>query len=174
MPKLIENLRERLIAETRRVLLEEGPSAVNIRRIAGACGAATGTVYNYFPSKENLIAYVILGDWQDHVERVRTAISTCPDAVAGLSAIYGALYDFERCYRPTFRSSGYALAGPAYAERHAMLCGQIVGLVDELARRFDLAPSATAERVMAESLLAAISHDWPADELLNVLDKLIS
>ena len=36
MPKLIENLRERLLAETRRTLLEEGPSAVNIRGIAQA------------------------------------------------------------------------------------------------------------------------------------------
>ncbi|MDO5107967.1 MAG: TetR/AcrR family transcriptional regulator [Coriobacteriaceae bacterium] len=174
MPKLIENLRERLIDETRRTLLEEGPSAVNIRAIAQACGAATGTVYNYFPSKEELIAHAILGDWLEHVGRARSSIADCADVTSGLAAIQGCLVDFVDSYRPTFAASSYALAGPVYAERHTMLCNQLAGLIDELAKRFGLAPSAIAEEVMAESLLASVTHGWPTDELMHVLEKLIS
>ena len=174
MPKLIENLRERLLAETRRTLLEEGPSAVNIRGIAQACGAATGTVYNYFPSKEVLIANAILVDWLEHVDRARSAIGSCEDVPSGLAAIHGCLVDFVGRYRATFAASDYTLAGPTYAERHTMLCDQIAGLIDGLASRFGLAPSAIAEAVMAESLLASVTHNWPADELMRVLEKLIS
>ena len=174
MPKLIANLRERLLAETRRVLLEEGPEEVAIRSIASSCGAATGTVYNYFSSKEELIAYAILGDWLEQIEHVRESIAACPDVTTGLAAIHAALVDFEHRYKPTFKASGYALAGPSYTERHKLLCNQIEGLIDELASQFGLAPSATAEMIMAESLLASVSRGWPDDELMNALNKLIS
>ena len=174
MPKLIENLRERLLAETRRTLLEEGPSAVNIRGIAQACGAATGTVYNYFPSKEVLIANAILVDWLEHVDRACSAIGSCEDVPSGLAAIHRCLVAFVGRYRATFVASDYTLAGPTYAKRHTMLCDQIAELIDGLASRFGLAPSAIAEAVMAESLLASVTHDWPEDELMSVLEKLIS
>ena len=52
MPKIIENLLENLLAETRRELLDSGYESINIRTIAKNCHTAVGTVYNYFPSKD--------------------------------------------------------------------------------------------------------------------------
>ena len=173
MPKIIENLRETLIAQTQRTLLENGYEAVTIRGIAAACGTAAGTVYNYFPSKEDLIAHAILDDWLAQVERARECIASCADARAGFSAILACIAEFEERYRPTFRSSGVSLAGSSFAVRHRMLRDQIAELVRALAHRFDCHPSATAEKVMAESLLAAATQDWPADELMPLLEKLI-
>ena len=51
MPKIIENIREKLLEEARRQVMEEGYEAMTIRSVAGACGVGVGTVYNYFSSK---------------------------------------------------------------------------------------------------------------------------
>ena len=55
MPKIIENLREKLVLEARHQVEELGYGALTIRSVAAACGVGVGTVYNYFPSKEAFI-----------------------------------------------------------------------------------------------------------------------
>ena len=50
MPKIIENLKDRLIAEAEKQIEESGYGAVTIRSVAKACGVGVGTVYNYFSS----------------------------------------------------------------------------------------------------------------------------
>ena len=54
MPKLLDNIKEKAIEEARREMLSDGYRAMTIRRVAKELGIATGTLYNYFPSKEYL------------------------------------------------------------------------------------------------------------------------
>ena len=56
MPKIIENVREMLLHEARRQAEAYGYSSVTVRSVAKECGIGTGTVYNYFPSKDMLSA----------------------------------------------------------------------------------------------------------------------
>ena len=56
MPKIIENLREQLLEETKKQILDRGYANTTIRSVAKACGVGVGTVYNYFESKEMLVA----------------------------------------------------------------------------------------------------------------------
>ena len=63
MPKIIENLPEKLAEEARRQITESGYSAMTIRSVAKACGVGVGTVYNYYPSKDALVAQFMLEDW---------------------------------------------------------------------------------------------------------------
>ena len=63
MPKIIENIREALLVEAKRQIAERGYQNTTIRSVAKECGVAVGTVYNYFKSKDMLIASFILEDW---------------------------------------------------------------------------------------------------------------
>ena len=45
MPKIIENLEDRLIQEARRQIAESGYGATTIRSVAKGCGVGVGTVY---------------------------------------------------------------------------------------------------------------------------------
>ena len=70
MPKLIPELRERIIAAAKVRVLQSEDHDFTTRQIAEDCGIAAGTVYNYFHNKEELLANVMLEDWKQCVERI--------------------------------------------------------------------------------------------------------
>ncbi|MFT5872534.1 MAG: AcrR family transcriptional regulator [Clostridium sp.] len=63
MPKVIENLRETIILGAKNILLTEGFKDLNIREIAKNCNIGTGTFYNYFSTKEELVSEIFRDDW---------------------------------------------------------------------------------------------------------------
>ena len=74
MPKIIQNAREQLLATAQKQIAERGYAATTIRSVAGECGLAVGTVYNYFKSKDLLIASFMAADWQNCIQK----IAACP------------------------------------------------------------------------------------------------
>ena len=94
MPKKIENVRELLLEETKRQMLEKGYKDLNIRSVANACKLGTGTVYNYFKSKEMLVASVLLADWKEHLREMSEL--ACDDSQELLGGIYESLRRFAR------------------------------------------------------------------------------
>ena len=84
MPKIIENLETKLIEEAKKQIEEAGYGAMTIRSVAKACGVGVGTVYNYFPSKEALIAKHLLDDWKQCVAAIQ-AVSTYSDSAGMIS-----------------------------------------------------------------------------------------
>ncbi len=57
--------REALLNAAKKSAYQNGLSKINIRRIASDCGVAVGTVYNYFPSKADMIVAILEDFWQD-------------------------------------------------------------------------------------------------------------
>jgi TetR/AcrR family transcriptional regulator, cholesterol catabolism regulator len=64
--------RERIVAAATELLGERDYERIQIRHVAEAAGVALGTLYRYFPSKEQLYAHVLL-EWSESFEpRVRS------------------------------------------------------------------------------------------------------
>lgn len=57
--------KQEILAQCRKIVMEQGIEAVNMRFVAGACGAAVGSIYNYFPSKADLMAAAVADVWED-------------------------------------------------------------------------------------------------------------
>lgn len=57
--------KEAIVAVCRQLAAEQGLQALNIRSVAEKCSVAVGSVYNYFPSKSDLIAATIQDVWHD-------------------------------------------------------------------------------------------------------------
>ncbi|SFS30568.1 TetR/AcrR family transcriptional regulator [Saccharopolyspora flava] len=55
-----EKLRDRLIEEAGRLLAEEGPTSLSLRRLAADAGTSTSAVYSLFGGKSELIRAVFL------------------------------------------------------------------------------------------------------------------
>ncbi len=69
MPKILpDNIKEQILTTTRRLVIECGYSKVAIRDIARECGIATGTFYNYFQSKQEILSALLSDDW-DKMQR---------------------------------------------------------------------------------------------------------
>ena len=59
MPKIVENVRQRILLEAKKQLEETGYGNMTIRSIASGCGIGVGTIYNYFSSKDVIVASFI-------------------------------------------------------------------------------------------------------------------
>lgn len=124
MPKIIENLSQKLTDEARRQVMEEGYSALNIRTVAKNCGVGVGTVYNYFPSKDALVAGFMLEDWMMSLTRIRVCAESASDAFPVLEAIHRELTAFLTQYGELFRAASENISAPP-KQYHVMLRRQL-------------------------------------------------
>ena len=84
MPKIIENLRERILDTAREALVADGWRALSMRALAQRVGVAPGTIYNYFSDKEEIVATLALADWQDALARMDAVAAAATDLERGL------------------------------------------------------------------------------------------
>jgi AcrR family transcriptional regulator len=167
MPKIIENLKDRLIAEAKRQIEEAGYGAVTIRSVASSCGVGVGTVYNYFPSKEALIATHLLEDWSVCVDTIRQEAELSETAEPVLKCMYEQLTGFADRHQAIFRdetaASGFAGSFSQYHDRLrsqlAMPLGKFCG-------------SDFEAQFIVESLLTWSMAGKSFDDIYQILKKL--
>ena len=167
MPKIIENLRARMVEEARRQTLADGYAAMTVRSVAAACGVGVGTLYNYFPSKDALTAAFMLEDWQRCMASIRETASAAETPVPVLRRIYNELRAYAADYETVIRSADTAGALPAAFPRyHAMLRAQLA----EPLMRFCADPF-TAEFI-AEALLTWTMAGRSFEEISSLVQRL--
>src|SRR5579872_2456949 len=66
---------EALIEATARILIREGFDGASTNRIAAQAGVSVGSLYQYFPSKEALVAAVIDRHHQELMQVVRSVLA---------------------------------------------------------------------------------------------------
>lgn len=59
--------KEAIITASKEIASRSGLSALNMREVAAKCGVAVGSVYNYFPSKGELVALTVESIWREIV-----------------------------------------------------------------------------------------------------------
>jgi AcrR family transcriptional regulator len=64
MPKVLpENIKNDILSTTRRLVVEQGYNKISIRDITRESGIATGTFYNYYNSKQEVLSSLLYDDW---------------------------------------------------------------------------------------------------------------
>ena len=169
MPKIISNLEDRLIAEAKKQIQEQGYAAVTIRSIAKGCGVGVGTIYNYFPSKDALLASYMLSDWKECILAIQAVSTYSQDPGPVVRCICDQLIAFARKNEPIFRdeAASASFAG-SFSRYHALLRSQ---LAQPLAKFCD--KEFTAEFI-AESLLTWTMAGKSVDEIYTIVQKLFS
>ena len=168
MPKIIENLRQRLLEETGLQLRERGYAAVTVRSVARACAIGVGTVYNYFPSKDEMIAACMLADWEGCVAAVRRAADGAPDAEPVLRALYDALSAFAAAHAALFGDPDAMPSYAGFARRyHGVLRAQLAAPLRRFCR-----DEFTAEFI-AEAMLTWTLSGKPYEEICGPLRRLL-
>ena len=167
MPKIIANPEARLIAEARKQVEQSGYAAMTIRSVAKACGVGVGTVYNYFPSKDALLATYMLEDWNKCVAAIQ-AVSTYSDSPAAVvRCICDQLYGYKELHKAIFQDAAAAtgFAG-SFGQYHALLRSQLA----EPLRKF--CGSDFSAEFIAESLLTWTMAGKEYPEIYSIVEKL--
>ena len=167
MPKIIKNLERKLLEEARRQIEASGYSAVTIRSVAAACGVGVGTVYNYYASKDELLAAYMLEDWNACITAINAVGNYSEEPRPVALCIYDQLTDYALRNRAVFRDAAAASAFAVSSGRyHALLRSQLAAPL----RKF--CESDFAADFLAESLLTWTMAGIPFDDLYGMLKKL--
>src|SRR5687768_16977533 len=78
--------RERLLKAAHELVAAGGYGAVSMAAVAARAGVGTGSVYTYFPAKDELLAEVFRRASQHEVDASRRATATGTSAVERLSS----------------------------------------------------------------------------------------
>lgn len=73
-----DDLRTRLLAETARLIAEQGLQAVTIRAVCAAVGVTKGGLFHHFPSKDALIAAVFADQLSSFDAQIEAAMDADP------------------------------------------------------------------------------------------------
>jgi AcrR family transcriptional regulator len=64
MARIIENPHQLILDTAKNILFTKGYSELSMRNVAKECDIAIGTIYNYFPTKRDLVVEMMSGYWR--------------------------------------------------------------------------------------------------------------
>ncbi|MDD3367067.1 MAG: TetR/AcrR family transcriptional regulator [Sphaerochaetaceae bacterium] len=70
MPKIILNIEDRIFLSAKELFYEKGYEQANMKEIAKRADLAVGTLYNYFPNKNELYFSVLEKSWNGTFEKL--------------------------------------------------------------------------------------------------------
>jgi len=169
VPKIIKNIRKQLLAEAKKQIAQRGYSDTTIRSVASACGVGVGTVYNYFPSKEMLVATSVYEDWKNYLSDIEKLPADEPYTL--LKGIYQSLQKFAEENQKLFSDADAAkLVSVSFADHHKMLRDQIAAFVLSLCE--DSSPQFTAEFI-TEALIRWSTENVDFETVYPLLAKVL-
>ncbi len=155
MPKIIKDAKETIISRARALLAAHGATKLNMRALAESAGVAAGTLYNYFPSKEDLISEVMREDWYLVLNSVEARLPEASSAVVGLEILFDAISEYADVHRAIWSS---IRASKKFQEKrldyHKEMIDQISLRVRMLGTRFGFLSDPTVAPFISEVLLA--------------------
>ncbi|AQS53241.1 hypothetical protein BW727_100848 [Jeotgalibaca dankookensis] len=94
MENNLSNHKEVILSQAKKIAVSDGISKINIRTVAKNSGIAIGTVYNYFPSKGDLLISVVTEFWDEAFADLEGITSTSSNFFDNLENIYRVLDNY--------------------------------------------------------------------------------
>ncbi len=173
MPKRIPDLKNQILKEAEQLLLSEGYAALSMRALAQRCNIAAGTVYNYFAGKDELIACIMLQDWQCCLRDMAQSAAAAASVSGGFTALCQRLAVFSGKYRRVWAQYGGGRACGYLEKYHGKLRTQLAGALEAVLDRCGHTELSALSGVLAETMLAcALNGDLGAEKFGLLASKL--
>lgn len=173
MPKVIADAKEKILAAAKPALFLHGYNGLALRDLAKQCNMAVGTLYNYFPSKETLVAAIMVEDWLVQLAAMQAACETAQTVHQGVQALYQGIEAFSAPYQPIWEQYGGSTIG--FGERHLMLRNQLAQMLAALCQRLGQPATPAFCALLAETTLSAARQpDIDQDTLTEMVSRLFA
>lgn len=162
MPKLIPDAKIKILSTTRKHLFEKGYDGLILREVADQCGLAVGTIYNYFASKDMLVASIMAEDWFISIKNMSDSCKKASTVEQGVSAIYYAICEYVQTFEKLWTEYKGVVSG--FGERHVLLRNQLSKLLSDLLERLGHGEDIELCPLLAETVLACAMQkdiDYP-------------
>lgn len=116
MGKILENPKELILYNAKNILYTEGYSNLNIRSVAKACDLAVGTIYNYYPSKKELVIEMMVEYWKECFIVFETIINSTDSLYEKLFKIFNELTTFINTFKEVWLKAS-SFEASEYTER---------------------------------------------------------
>jgi AcrR family transcriptional regulator len=178
LPKVIENIREIILQAAKKDLFAKGYDKLSLRGVCKQCNIAIGTIYNYFPSKINLVAVIMLEDWNKQLEKMLYDCEKAENVEIGIKSVYFNLKDFAMLYQSIWNISiGSKEVIEELAKgrsRHKLLVEQLEEVIYTLLESFKVSKDLFLINFIANSLLVyAMEPNFDYEKLSRIFKKII-
>lgn len=99
MPKIIESPREAILEHAKKIVLKDGYDQLTIRNVAKDAEVSIGTVYNYFPTKRDLMVQLLEDYWNSYLITIDEIDMKHQDMYDKLHEFYKELEVFVKDFR---------------------------------------------------------------------------
>lgn len=99
LSRVIDNPRELILAKAKEIICSEGYSKLSMRTISKACNIATGTIYNYYPTKKDIVTEIMTDYWQEYYDSAQKLSATSEAFYEKLNKIFIELRSFLKTFK---------------------------------------------------------------------------
>lgn len=131
MPKILINPKELILQEAVELLKEKGYKNFSIRELASRCNIATGTVYNYFTNKRNIISVIFNERWAKLLTEVRKIKSQDISFEEKIKLVYLELEEYLTFHKEIFLEL-YREENCNKSHSREQLLGDLYTIVDDI------------------------------------------
>ena len=123
--------KEEILKISRKLIQQQGWSAINIRSVAGTCGISVGAIYNYFDSKAALVGAVVESIWCEIFRRPGGGTGF-PDTLSCVTWMYERMEYGSRHYPGFFTLHALGFLGEEKSDGRQKMYKAWQHILDEL------------------------------------------
>lgn len=131
----IKNPRELILDTASKILYNQGYPNLTIRRVAKECDIAVGTIYNYFPTKKDLVVEMMTNFWKEYFFHIGTILESQDEFYEKLRRIFNSLSKFIKRFKDVWLKSDI-YSTPDYIEsglkRENIYIDKLILIIEEM------------------------------------------
>ncbi|MDR3598003.1 TetR/AcrR family transcriptional regulator [Clostridium sp.] len=99
MSRIIENPQKLILSKAKEILYNEGYPKLTMRNVSKACDIALGTIYNYYPTKKELVVEMMTDYWREYMDVTQDIAISNYEFYDKLNKIFDTLSVFIKTFK---------------------------------------------------------------------------
>jgi AcrR family transcriptional regulator len=135
LSRIIENPKQLILGKAKEILYNQGYHKLSMRSLSKECDIALGTIYNYYPTKKELIVEMMADYWQNYLDSVEEIVNSNEDIYIKLNGIFNELEIFIKNFRQywltpeLYDSREYVEGG---LKKEYIFMGKLIEMVEDI------------------------------------------